>query len=236
MRFDKLSLFLVLSFVFGVNSYCYEAETNNREIIIVELTNGGTIKGTLIREDEKGIVVDIGYGEVGMTRNEIKRIIRPEGADQKEVVQLINKAKNQIEESRELSKFEHHVRYTGDQEIIVEAFLNNKVRVSLLVDTGATTVVLSKETAKNLFAGEKGFSEKVEVKMADGGIKEAFRGKLRTITVGTAKAENIEAIVTELGDRDGVLGMSFLNRFHIKFDSGKKQLIIKQKYKDGTRF
>jgi aspartyl protease family protein len=89
--------------------------------------------------------------------------------------------------------------------------------VRFLVDTGASSVVLSSQEARrlgiNYLAGARAFSQTAN------GVVPVYRIKLDTVRVGDITANNVDADVIE-GDRLplALLGMSFLNRMEMKRD------------------
>ena len=102
-----------------------------------------------------------------------------------------------------------------------------KINLSLLVDTGATTVVLPASFKAKLGFNdhnlESGISE-----TANGRI-ETLQGTLKSVTVGNASAKDVE--VSFLSDdklqNSGLLGMSFLGRFQLMFDDAQNQITLK---------
>lgn len=102
-------------------------------------------------------------------------------------------------------------------------------QVSLMVDTGATTVVLPASMIEPL-----GFDREelrtVWTQTANGPA-EVKRGTLSSVELGRAKVE--EVLVTfvddeRLGDT-ALLGMSFLERFQVTLDDSENQIILMEK-------
>ncbi len=102
----------------------------------------------------------------------------------------------------------------------------------MLVDTGATSVSISLKMAKQLGVRIKS-SKKIKVTLADGTVREGFRIVLKSVEVAGLKAENVEANAIEMLTEDKpLLGMSFLNRFHMRIDSENNELVFKEKSKN----
>lgn len=99
--------------------------------------------------------------------------------------------------------------------ITTGAINGNTVR--FLVDTGASSVVLSSQEARrlgiNYLAGARAFSQTAN------GVVPVYRIKLDTVRVGDITANNVDADVIE-GDKLplALLGMSFLNRMEMRRD------------------
>lgn len=88
----------------------------------------------------------------------------------------------------------------------------NGVPLHMLVDTGASTVVLRPEDGQRLGIDVDRLSYLVPVQTANG-TTYAASVRLRTLSVGKISLEDVDALVAKRGAlRDNLLGMSFLNR------------------------
>lgn len=100
----------------------------------------------------------------------------------------------------------------------------NGVSLRFLVDTGATSVVLSGADARranvNYLSGTRSFTQTAN------GVVPVYGVKLDTLRVGDITLNNVDAAVIE-GDRLPValLGMSFLNRMEMRRDGTTLTLI-----------
>ncbi len=100
----------------------------------------------------------------------------------------------------------------------------NGTSLQFLVDTGATSVVLSSSDAKrvgiNYLNGPRAVSQ-----TANGPVP-VYRVKLDTLKVGDIEINNVDAMVVE-GDRlpIALLGMSFLNRMDMRREGQTMTLI-----------
>lgn len=92
----------------------------------------------------------------------------------------------------------------------------NGLSVRLMVDTGASAIVLSASEARRL--GIRYTSGDRAMLQTANGVVRAYRVKLDTVTVGTIAAHNVDAVVTESEQPIVLLGMSFLNRTEMKRD------------------
>ena len=124
------------------------------------------------------------------------------------------------------------VGYTPEaNQIVVDAVINDNVSVRLVVDTGASIVILSKEVAGRLGITEENTDAEIEITMANGATVNAQPVILKSIKVGDAEIENVEAAILEnnlIGGADGLLGMSFLNNFIVSVDTSSSKLILEQ--------
>ena len=111
--------------------------------------------------------------------------------------------------------------------------MNNKVQAALVLDTGASVILLRKEVALKLGINLENVKPDSNIIVADGRKVNA-----KYITLDSVKVENVEAvkvdaaiILDEIGDigfQDGLLGMSFLQRFNFKVDQRDKRLILER--------
>ena len=110
--------------------------------------------------------------------------------------------------------------------LIVEASINQRGTGRYLVDTGATYCVISQERAKELSLAGRKDGEKIRVATANG-IVQATLGEARRIDLGDAVARDVAVAVMD-GDPvpgfDGLIGLSFLQRFKYSVDSTERIL------------
>ncbi|MDX2158923.1 MAG: TIGR02281 family clan AA aspartic protease [Hyphomicrobiaceae bacterium] len=84
--------------------------------------------------------------------------------------------------------------------------------VSMLVDTGASTVVLRQSDARDLGVDTRRLRYTVPVQTANG-LAYAAHARLRQVAVGSIVLTNVDALVAQPGVlKESLLGMSFLSR------------------------
>ena len=110
--------------------------------------------------------------------------------------------------------------------LLAEVVLNGRVKRNFVVDTGASFTLINKQTA-----GELGIvlDENTPVLMTSSVTDVVLMHlvTLRTMQVGSAEVENVEALVyTSSSGNDGLLGNSFLNRFRVTVDSLQGKMIL----------
>lgn len=100
--------------------------------------------------------------------------------------------------------------------------------VRFLVDTGATSVAMSESAAKRLGIAYRLDGQPTQASTASG-IARAWRVKLKTITVGRLKQNQIEAVVIE-GNHPAevLLGMTFLEGLKVEKEAGV--MTLEQKF------
>jgi len=88
----------------------------------------------------------------------------------------------------------------------------NGASVTMLVDTGASTVVLKQTDARKLGIDTADLRYSVPVQTANG-IAYAARVRLRSVAVGPIALPQVEALVAQPGTlKESLLGMTFLSR------------------------
>ncbi len=98
-----------------------------------------------------------------------------------------------------------------DSHFRVDATING-VELPVLVDTGASTVALDRDTARRVGIDVDALSYDAQVRTANG-VASAAMVRLDSVSVGPIERRNVSALVTE-NDAIGVglLGMSFLGQ------------------------
>ncbi|MFC1666464.1 TIGR02281 family clan AA aspartic protease [Candidatus Omnitrophota bacterium] len=226
-----LIFFFLIGFISEVN-----ADT-------VYLKNGRRIEGLIEKEDEEDLELNVGFGTVKFRMSEIKSIYRSSRSEvtimhkewQKErrlEKQRRSKREKELEEARKRRELEpREVGFSqASEHIVVNTLLNKKVRASLLLDTGSTAVLLSSRIASEL--GLDG-NEIIEAQMADGRKINARYVVLDSVSVGGVEANDVGAVIlpgdSETDAHDGLLGMSFLNKFNFQIDTVNKKLILQKR-------
>jgi len=111
--------------------------------------------------------------------------------------------------------------------------LNNKVDTTMVLDTGASLILLTRDVAEKLGYNLDRLRPNMKVQVADGRTVDAARIILDSVKVENSEAERVEASVLmeekgNFGFEDGLLGMSFLKRFNFKIDLKEKKLILEK--------
>jgi hypothetical protein len=116
------------------------------------------------------------------------------------------------------------VQFAG-RSAIVSAMLNGMVRGNLILDTGATSTVISRRLAAVLSIRPTGATTGQTV----GGVITAPIARLSSVKLGAAEVTDITVIIHDFS-RDprieGLLGMDFLGQFHVGLDTQKQLLVL----------
>lgn len=210
---------------------CYGSAYADRLIF----DNGLSMEGVISQETEDEIALDIGGGTVKFKRSKIERVIRSSNSENKSLIQnwKVGKAKRASEipsfaKKRGTVKMEH-----GVSGMVVNTLLNKKVNAKLVLDTGASLVVLSRPIARRLGINMES-KDIIQVGLADGTEVNAVRAVLDYVSVEGVQLENVEtAVILSEGEtllnRDGLLGMSFLGNFNFRIDTDNGELILERK-------
>lgn len=103
--------------------------------------------------------------------------------------------------------------------------LNGATPANLIVDTGASTVVLGSQLAARL--GLRYDQWPARRAATAGGLRDVRIGYLDEVTVQGVSARHVECAVTEdLVGAEGLLGLSFLARFEMHSDPSKGILTL----------
>ena len=102
----------------------------------------------------------------------------------------------------------------------------NGMSTPMLVDTGATLVMLSSDDARRLGIDYKN-GQRAYVNTANGRVP-AFQVRLNSLRVGDIELSQVDALVQETGLPFGLLGMSFLNRTQMRRDG--EQMVLTKRY------
>lgn len=115
---------------------------------------------------------------------------------------------------------------SGARRVTSKVSINRAQPAELIVDTGASTVLLGVRLAMRLGIHYDQWPTKRAV--TAGGIREVRIGYLDEVTVQGVSARHVECAVTddEIAGVEGLLGLSFLSRFEMHTDPGKGILTL----------
>jgi len=107
----------------------------------------------------------------------------------------------------------------SDNTYVVPAMVNRKYMATFLIDTGASYTVITPQMAESLGIKVTSDNPTVPVTTANG-ILNAPVVRLKNVTLGGMRVDNVDAVVTHLGDTpqiSGLLGMSFFRGMELSF-------------------
>lgn len=204
------------------------------------LKNGRSIKGLIKSEDADIVDLEVNSGTVKFSKKQIERIVRSTPEEAISIKDGWEKKKKEAEERTKEAqeRKEHEPKQVNvdnkSGHIMVEATLNKKVKVTLILDTGASFVVLSSNIAKQLDLDVQSKETKtLQMILADGRKVDAKMFVLKSIRVQDSEVENVEVAVlpekeSDAISKDGLLGMSFLKNFNFKIDQKNDKLVLEK--------
>lgn len=99
-------------------------------------------------------------------------------------------------------------------------------RVNFLIDTGATSIVLTHETAMDLGINTQDLNYSNIVSTANGDLKTA-RVRLNSINIGSIARKNLQALIAPSGAlSENLLGMNFINTLSSASIRGSQLILI----------
>jgi clan AA aspartic protease (TIGR02281 family) len=109
---------------------------------------------------------------------------------------------------------------------LAEVFLNERVKRFLVVDSGASFMLISQQTAKDLGVTIDESTPFIPGSTVSGTILTPLV-TLKSVRAGDAEVENVEAVVYNMpSGQDGLLGNSFLNKFRVVLDAVNSKMIL----------
>lgn len=130
--------------------------------------------------------------------------------------------------SRVASSGTHRIRVAGAASAMyVTTRINNSVDIAMHVDTGASYVVIGRSTARALGLGIDSSTPTIMLSTANDVVRQPIV-MLDSIQVGTARVENVQAVVSDSFGDDGLLGLSFFNYFNYSIDSARGIITLRE--------
>jgi hypothetical protein len=114
---------------------------------------------------------------------------------------------------------------TTGSSVIVRVTLNHSLAAYLILDTGATTTMVSRRIAHNLALHSVGYRSGYTV----GGPVTRPVARLQSLKAGEAEVKDLLVSIHDFHPNpqiEGLLGLDFLNNFHVSLDARKQLLIL----------
>ena len=114
--------------------------------------------------------------------------------------------------------------------VVVDVTLNDQFAVPMIVDSGASFVVIPHKLAEKLGL-ELREDLLTSAELADGSVSEGYLVQLSSVSVGGSVARYIVGMVMKPTDKamdEGLLGMTYLRNFNWHIDSVSGQLVIEE--------
>ncbi len=117
------------------------------------------------------------------------------------------------------------INHRGNIIILPEVTVNNRLKLSMLLDTGASYMVITQKQANSL--GLRNFKN-VKLSTANG-IVTGKLTTLKSVKVGNSESKNVAAVIlpdATSGRVQGILGLSFLKNYKYTIDRKNSLLIL----------
>ena len=222
---------------------------------MVYLSNGRQMECMVKTQSKDSVELEVEIGTIRLRMSEISRIEKfssNENAQMQEKWQvrkvkadIARKAWQEAESIRQEQERQRQALLpkeitmtSEDGHMIAVVRLNKTVTAQLLVDTGASVVVLSRSIGEKLGlvtaldSPDNKKMDRIKLTVADGRNVEAKYVLLDSIKVQDVEANEVETAIILDGKADviydGVLGMSFLKRFNVGFNNKDNKLILER--------
>ncbi len=247
--------------------------------------NKNVLEGVIEKETEKQVELNLGFGTMVFSKSEIQKIERADATKTQEIWNQWGQEKKERKErepEEEKQRIEREAAteraraadekrkrdadesipkdievITQNQAIIVNALINGKARVNLILDSGAGNVTLNKSVADKLGldletlpksssivadgrTAEVAMVTLSEIRIQNPGVVDAEGQTPPVVTAQNVKAsvltQGVEAVIPPGGGgvrplaTEGLLGMSFLKNFifHTDYENKKVTFSVSQ--------
>jgi clan AA aspartic protease, TIGR02281 family len=116
--------------------------------------------------------------------------------------------------------------------LVVQVRINGLREAHLIVDTGADITVLSSDIARDLGLNGNGRGSSMTLNTVGGAVR-ADVVRVESLGVGAAEVKNVAVAVHDLPEAqagvDGLLGLTFLDKFLVTLDAQKGELLLRQR-------
>jgi len=120
--------------------------------------------------------------------------------------------------------------------IILKAEVNGSEPLDFALDTGASTTVLSTQTAEKLGINVETLPKEKECCGCSGGRMEARMGSVKTIRVGDAEARDVDVAIMDLTNISkavgielaGIIGYTFMKDYRVVVDYPNERIFFER--------
>ena len=244
MNTRAIGIIIFVAASFGGGLVSVDADT-------IYFNNGGTIEGIIKNEDASNVQMDIGFGTITCDKREIMKIERSSAADAEALTEKWERKRQELKNSEEeftrerqkrFAEYEKWIREEREKKekelasqgtvslardpesrnILVDSLVNDNVKATLVLDTGASIVVLTKQKGEELGLDLSPDKNRATLQLAGNHRAMAKMVMLKSVRINDIEVKDVLAgVLLEdpgIGFRDGLLGMTFLNRFNLKID------------------
>lgn len=124
------------------------------------------------------------------------------------------------------SSREHRVPFVSQASVmLVQAKIDDRIQLTSLVDSGASVVVIPTGVARSLGYDLGPGTRRIAMSTANGTVMQPVI-TLRSVQLGSARVENVSAVVSD-SMNSGLIGGSFINNFVYQVDAASQVIVLK---------
>lgn len=230
---------VLITAVLGMLMVAAQAEELRADTLY--LKNSGKIYGVVRTETSRFVEIEVCGGLVIFDRSEIERLDKGSAEEVKRFHELCvdeqERNRQRIAEHARLAALEPpQIPFRGERfAVVIDAVINEKADAALLLDTGAALVVLKRSVADQMGVDFSTLNSGLKLSLTDGRQVDAQYVMLDSVRIGDRTAYGVEAAIM-MDDvagpsfADGLLGMSFLNRFNFTIDYTTNSIVLEEHY------
>jgi len=229
----------------------------------IDLKSGKRFDGAIVREGDDSVEFDIGFGTMVFRKDQIAKITRSGPDELKDIKRKWNSRKKQLKQQEDVLAKERDDRFDAyeawskegeakrkqeiseskeikifkdadSKSVLTEVMLNGKTKAMLVLDTGASIIVLSRRMGDALGIDLSDLTkDMMELQLAGGKRVKAKATLLKSVAIKDVEENNILAaiLIDEVVDpsfKDGLLGRTFLSRFNISLDMKNMKMTLEK--------
>jgi len=230
---------------------------------VLQTKSGSKFKGIITKEDKDSVEIDVGGGTVVFHRAQIAKIERSDAAESEKLrddmsarQEAISARKEEFSESRR-RRLEEYEKWNKDAlakkvkdaaeptevnlvksedvgDAMVEVLINDKVKATLILDTGSPSIVLTRKIGEKLGLDLSEDKNRMRRILLTGKERLTKTVLLKSIAIEGVRGDDLVADVllddsSTLGLKDGLLGLAFLNRFDSTIDLGRMKMRLQKR-------
>jgi clan AA aspartic protease (TIGR02281 family) len=224
---------IIAGFLFGTIYLILTANFLHADTIYFK--DGRRWEGIILKQNKNAIELDLGFDIARLQRTKIARIVTGSREENRVIRNRLEVKKLNMRNQRKAYELRPIEAPLLEQEghLFAEVLLNNKIRTNLLIDTGASVIVLPREIGKALGVEPNRSNPKIYLRAADGRKLKAEMVILKSVKIRNLEVKNVHAAVLydkprDMVYKDGLLGMSFLRKFNFKIDYENKKIMLER--------
>lgn len=198
----------------------------------VRTDDGRTWNGLVVGQTETHLRLDLGFDVALLEKSRIVRLTLS-GAREKEALRRSlesrRRRRDELLGKRSGGPWEVPLVNEGGH-VFVDMTLNGRTKARLLLDTGSTVTILTREVADRAGLPRDAGGRDAKIVTSDGRERKATVLTLDSLSAGGAEVRGVDVVVFDSKGKqpygDGLLGVSYLSRFDFKIDYRRNRLVL----------